>query len=133
EAGGAGVLDGLETGGSGGEDFDAEETDGRGAGPEAEPPGYGDGPAGNGGGHEANGGPKPAIEPPEPEPPPVRAEPPGPAKPAPPPTRYLQAQIRRHQGDTPKLVRGPLDRLTTYLLDVHVGPPRRNWQRGEIP
>ena len=56
-----------------------------------------------------------------------------PGKPAKTPSRYLQAQILRPRRTDPELVKGPLDPSTRYLLDVHVGPPRRGWKRGEVP
>ncbi len=103
----------YEAGGAGvtePEPVDGSETDGRGAGPE------------------------PGPEPPDRA---TTAKPPPAGKPPEPPARYLQAQVRRRPPTKPTtqptLVRGPLDPLATYLLDVHVGPPRRGWQRGEIP
>ena len=85
----------------------------------------------NGGGAPHDHGPR--AEPPEPpKPPTAAAKPPDRGKPAPTPARYLQAQVRQPRGEAPKLVRGALDPQTAYLLDVHVGPPRRNWQRGAV-
>jgi hypothetical protein len=117
EGGGQGTTepeppDGYETGGNGGEEPamaapDLEEADGHGARepePEAEPPGRA-----------------------------VTAKPPLPGKPPEPPARYLQAQIRSERDGASTLARGPLEPLTTYQLDVHVGPPRRGWKRGEVP
>ncbi len=66
----------------------------------------------------------------------VAAKPPEAGKPGDAPARYLQAQVHRQPPAEPKakpkLVRGPLDPAAPYLLDVHVGPPRRGWQRGEV-
>ena len=114
EAGGQGggpePADGYETGGNGGEEPamaapDMEETDGRGAGePEPEPPDRATRRS-----HQPQGS--------------QLSRPPGTSK----------ARSDKSENNVPKLVRGPLDPATPYLLDVHVGPPRRGWQRGEIP